>query len=177
MAERHLSLVSTQPSVAASRDMVRLLGRQLGEVIRDQHGQSALDRVEGVRRDVVSEHRQGRSVTTLVRQFSHLPNRDFILLIRAFAIFSQLANIADDYHARCDAERDEQDPLAALKAIPEMTPERVYAFLSSALIVPVITAHPTEVRRTSIIDRESAIADLLPAYDYYAANKAKRLDI
>jgi phosphoenolpyruvate carboxylase len=177
MAERHLSLVTSQPSGGDSRDMVRLLGRHLGEVIRDQHGQSALDRVEGVRRDVVGEYRQGRSVTTLVRQFSHLPNRELVLLIRAFAIFSQLANIADDYHARCEAERDDQDPLAGLKANPDMTPERVYAFLSNALIVPVITAHPTEVRRTSIINRESAIADLLPAYDYYAANKAKRRDI
>jgi phosphoenolpyruvate carboxylase len=177
MAERHLSLVTTQPPIVASRDTVRLLGRQLGEVIRDQHGQSALDRVEGVRRDVVGEHRQGRSVTNLVKQFSHLPNRDLVLLIRAFAIFSQLANIADDYHARCEADREDHDPLERLKERPGMTPERLYAFLANALLVPVITAHPTEVRRTSIIDREAAIADLLPVYDHYTANKGRRRDI
>ena len=56
-------------------------------------------------------------------------------------------------------------------------PDELASFFASALVAPVLTAHPTEVRRTSIIDRESAIADLLPAYDYYAANKAKRLDI
>ena len=177
MTERHLSLVTTQPSGAASRDLIRLLGRQLGEVIRDQHGQGALDRVEGVRRDVVGEHRQGRPVTTLVQQFSHLPNRELVLLIRAFAIFSQLANIADDYHARCNADLDDHDPLERLKERPGMTPERLYAFFANALLVPVITAHPTEVRRTSIIDREAAIADLLPAYHYYAANKARRHEI
>ncbi len=174
MVERHLSLVSTQPSGAGRRDLIRLLGRQLGEVIRDQHGQSALDRVEGVRQDVVGEHRQGRSVVTLIQQFSHLPDRELVLLIRAFAIFSQLANIADDYHARCDADLDGHDPLERLKERPGMTPERLYAFFATALLVPVITAHPTEVRRSSIIDREAAIADLLPAYDYCAANSARR---
>ena len=109
MAERHLSLVSAQRPSAASRETVRLLGRQLGEIIREQHGQAAFDRVEDLRRHVVNEHRQGRSAVTLIRQLSHLPNRDLVLLIRAFAIFSQLANIADDYVVRCKAEGDDQD--------------------------------------------------------------------
>ena len=90
MAERHLTLVSAQAPNAASRETVRLLGRQLGEVIREQHGQAAFDRVEGLRRHVVNEHRQGRSAVSLIRQLSHLPNRDLTLLIRAFAIFSLL---------------------------------------------------------------------------------------
>src|SRR5882672_6082259 len=177
MVERNLWLVSKQPSGTASRKMVRLLGRHLGEVIRDQHGQAALDRVEGLRRHVVAEHREGRSVVALVKQLSHLPNRDLVLLIRAFAIFSQLANIADDYLARCEAELEDEDPLQQLKARPDMTPERVYGFLASALISPVITAHPTEVRRTSVLDRESAIADLLPAYNHHASSERRRHDI
>jgi phosphoenolpyruvate carboxylase len=176
MAERHLTLVSAQPPVAASRETVRLLGRQLGDIIREQHGQAAFDRVEEVRRHVVNEHRQGRSAVTLLRQLSHLPHRDLTLLIRAFAIFSQLANIADDYIARCSAEGDE-DPLETLKAEHGMTPDRVYAYLNGASIVPVITAHPTEVRRGSVIDRETAIADLLPVYHHYAANNSKRAGI
>ena len=155
--------------------MVRLLGRHLGEVIRDQHGQGALDRVEALRRHAVAEHREGRPVIALVKQLSHLPNRDLVLLIRAFAIFSQLANIADDYLARCEAELEDEDPLQQLKARPDMTPERVYGFLAGALISPVITAHPTEVRRTSVLDRESAIADLLPAYNH--SSERRRQDI
>ena len=173
MGERNLLLVSRQPLGTASRKFVRLLGRHLGEVIRDQHGQSALDRVESLRRHVVAEHREGRSVIALVKQLSHLPNRDLVLLIRAFAIFSQLANIADDYLAR---ELEDEDPLQLLKARADMTPERIYGFLASALISPVITAHPTEVRRTSVLDRESAIADLLPVYDHHTGER-RRLDI
>ena len=177
MAERRLSLVSKPTSGDTSREIVRLLGRQLGEVIREQHGQGAFDRVEGLRRDVVGEHRVGGSVVALLRQLGHLPNRDLVLLIRAFAIFSQLANIADDYVARAEAEREDEDPLQRLKARPDMTPERVFRYLSGALVSPVITAHPTEVRRKSIIDRETAIADLLPAYERYASRKAKQAEI
>jgi phosphoenolpyruvate carboxylase len=177
MAEPHLSLVSRQPSSDGSRELVRLLGRQLGEVIREQHGQAAFDRVEGLRRHVVAEHRQGRSAVTLIRQLSHLPSRDLVLLIRAFAIFSELANIADDYVVRCRAEADDQSPLERLKSRPEMTPERIYGYLAGALLSPVLTAHPTEVRRGSVIDREAAIADLLPAYEHYAAAKTRQAEI
>jgi len=177
MAEPVLSLVTTQPSRSASREIIRLLGRLLGEVIHDQHGQVALDRVEQLRRHAVAEHRQGRSAVALFKQLRLLPNRDMVLLIRAFAIFSQLANIADDYIARCETERDDHDPLQRLKAHRDMTSERVYEFLSSALISPVITAHPTEVRRKSVLDRETAIADLLPRYDTAASNEARRDEI
>ncbi len=163
MAERHLILVSTETPSGASRETIRLLGRQLGEVIREQHGQAAFDRVENLRRHVVNEHRQGRSAVPLIRQFSHLANRDLTLLIRAFAIFSQLANIADDYVARCKAESQDDTPIDRLKDNPKISADKVYAYLEGALIAPVITAHPTEVRRKSVIDRENAIADLLPA--------------
>src|SRR5882672_10097364 len=123
MAERHLTLVSTQAPNAESRESVRLLGRQLGEVIREQHGQAAFDRVENLRRHVVNEHRQGRSAAPLIRQLSHLPYRDLTLLIRAFAIFSQLANIADDYVARRKAEDDEDTLLDRLKENSKISAE------------------------------------------------------
>ena len=175
--ERRLTLVSEQPSGGASREMVRFLGRLLGEVIREQHGAAAFDRVEGLRRFVVTEHREGRSSTPLIRQLSHLPLRELTLLIRAFSIFSQLANIADDYLVRCDSEAADRDPLRQLAGRPEMTPDRIHAYLSGAVITPVITAHPTEVRRTTILDREAAIADLLPVYDHYANNDGKRAEV
>jgi phosphoenolpyruvate carboxylase len=177
MAERETSNVSTQPLRAESRELVRLLGRQLGEIIRDQHGQDALDRVEALRRDVVDEHRQGRQVTTNVEQFSDLPIHELVLLVRAFAIFSQLANITDDYQARRESDLDDRDPLALLCERPGLTPERLRAFLADVQLVPVITAHPSEVRRASVINREAAIADLLPSYDFHAANKKRRGDI
>jgi phosphoenolpyruvate carboxylase len=174
VAERQLLVVPQRPVTAASRELVRLLGRQLGEVIREQHDQSAFDRVEGLRRHVVNEHRQGRSAAPLLRRLSHLSGRDLVLMIRAFAIFSQLANIADDYIIRCEAASADKGPLERLRERADMTAERVYEYLEGALISPVITAHPTEVRRQSIIDRESAIAELLPLHQHYAASKTRQ---
>src|SRR5262249_24925387 len=116
MAERSLALVSVQKTRSASREIIRLLGRLLGEVIREQHGEVAFERVEQLRRLAVAEHRQGRSVVALFKQLGLMPNRDVVLLIRAFAIFAQLANIADDYVVRCESERDDQNPLQRLLA-------------------------------------------------------------
>ncbi len=177
MAERQVLILPQPPADTASRELVRLLGRQLGEVVREQHGQTAFDHVEGLRRHVVNEHRQGRSAVPLIRRLTYLSGRDLVLMIRAFAIFSQLANIADDYVVRCEGASAGEGPLEGLRQRPEMTAERVYEYLAGALICPVITAHPTEVRRQSIIERETAIAELLPSHQLYAASKSKRAAI
>ena len=148
---------------AASRAGIRLLGRLLGEVIAEQHGPRCLDRVEDVRRHAVSEHRDGEADLALSERLERLGVADLVILIRAFSIFSQLANIADDHLARREAlqadgalQRLEDEPRVARGAA---------AYLRSALLAPVITAHPTEVRRKSIQDREAALADLLQAHD------------
>jgi phosphoenolpyruvate carboxylase len=177
MAERQVLPLPQQPADTASRHFVRLLGRQLGEVIREQHGENAFDHVEGLRRHVVNEHRQGRSAVPLIRRLSYLSSRDLVLMIRAFAIFSQLANISDDYAIRAGAASAGEGPLERLRQRPEMTAERVYEYLAGALICPVITAHPTEVRRQSIIEREAAIAELLRAHQLDGASEGKQAAI
>ncbi|HEX5281629.1 MAG TPA: phosphoenolpyruvate carboxylase [Micropepsaceae bacterium] len=177
MAERQLHVLQQNPVDATSRELIRLLGRQLGEVIREQLGQAAFDRVEGLRRHVVNEHRQGRPAVSQIRRLGYLANRDLVVLIRAFAIFSQLANIADDYIIRCEAAAGDQGPLDRIRQRQDMTAERVYEYLAGTLIAPVITAHPTEVRRQSIIERESAIAELLPLLQHYASSTTRQAEI
>ena len=177
MAERQLHVLQRNPVDATSRELIRLLGRQLGEVIREQLGQATFDRVEGLRRHVVNEHRQGRPAVSQIRRLGYLANRDLVVLIRAFAIFSQLANIADDYIIRCEAAAGDQGPLDRIRQRQDMTAERVYEYLAGTLIAPVITAHPTEVRRQSIIERESAIAELLPLLQHYASSTTRQAEI
>jgi len=177
MAEPQLQVLHQRQADAASRELIRLLGRQLGEVIREQLGQAAFDRVERLRRHVVNEHRQGRSAVSQIRSLGYLSNRDLVVLIRAFAIFSQLANIADDYTIRGEATAGDQGPLDRIRQRPDMSPERVYEYLAATLLSPVITAHPTEVRRQSIIERESAIAELLPLHQHYASSETRRGEI
>ncbi len=151
----------------ASRATIRLLGRLLGTVIREQYGQDEqslkrgqadLDLVEEIRRQSVGEHRDGATDVPLKLRLSELEPPQVALLIRAFTIFSQLANIADDHLVHCEKG---PGPLQQLEAHPRVNARNVSAYLAGALLSPVITAHPTEVRRKSILDREADIGALL----------------
>ncbi|MDE1986398.1 MAG: phosphoenolpyruvate carboxylase [Alphaproteobacteria bacterium] len=151
----------------ASRATIRLLGRLLGTVIKEQYGQDErsvrqgqadLDLVEEIRQQSVGEHRDGAAETRLKLRLSELEPPQVALLIRAFTIFSQLANIADDHLVHCEAG---PGPLQQLEAHPRVNAKNVGAYLAGALLSPVITAHPTEVRRKSILDREADIGALL----------------
>jgi phosphoenolpyruvate carboxylase len=154
-----------------SHQTIRSLGRILGIVIREQYGlgeaelkrgQHDLDLVEQIRQQSVGEYRSGAGEVTIKERLSQLDPREVALLIRAFSIFSQLANIADDHWIR--AEKG-PGPLQKLEHQMWINASKVRAFLSQALLSPVITAHPTEVRRKSILDRETDIAHLLEQLD------------
>src|SRR5580698_1587983 len=148
----------------ASRALVRLLGRLLGDVIREQHGQAVFDRIEEIRSRSVEEHRSGESDAGLREMLMGLSLADTLFLIRGFALFSQLVNIGDDHLVRRQALA-EPSPLERVRESLDLTSEATRAFLRDAVLAPVITAHPTEVRRTSILDRETAITALLEAAD------------
>jgi phosphoenolpyruvate carboxylase len=138
------------PALASpvARDMIRRLGKLLGDVIRDADGAETFNMVERIRQLSVGEHRDGATNPELTGLLAGLSPDDAMAFIRGFTLFSQLANIADDHAAR-ETLRHETDmnspPLSARDMI----------------ISPVLTAHPTEVRRKSVIDRENAIADIL----------------
>ena len=153
------------PSNSRSRALVRLLGRLLGDVIREQHGQRLFDRIEEIRRRSVGEHRDGAADAALAPLLRKLPLDEMLLLIRGFAIFSQLANIADDHLARRETLSADVGPLQRLSENCDLTGEAARRYLDQAVLTPVITAHPTEVRRKSILDREEAIAELLDRMD------------
>ena len=153
-----------RPPAAASRAGIRLLGRLLGDVIGDQHGARAFERIEDIRRHAVSEHRDGEADLALAERLTRLDMADVLILIRAFAIFAQLANIADDQLARRDASHAD-GPLQRLEDDVRVGAGAAQAYAAAALLAPVLTAHPTEVRRKSIQDREAALADLLQAHD------------
>jgi phosphoenolpyruvate carboxylase len=159
------SMLVRPPSKASSRTAVRLLGRLLGDVIREQHGQGLYDRIEEIRRRSVGEHRDGATDAALAGLLRGLPLDESLSLIRGFAIFSQLANIADDHLARRDSLSADISPLQRVREKHDLKSPGARAFLAEAVLTPVITAHPTEVRRKSILDREEAIAELLDRLD------------
>jgi phosphoenolpyruvate carboxylase len=157
-----------------NRASIRLLGRLLGDVIREQHGEEAFQLVEGIRRRSVGEYRSGEKAGEAA------PERgqpDMLLLIRAFSIFSQLANIADDHLVRRETKALGSGAAQRMELHPGLTAKRVRAYFKDALFVPVITAHPTEVRRKSILDRENEISELLERRDLASIQTAERGEI
>jgi len=163
--------------ISPDRALIRLLGQLLGDVIREQHGQNAFEQVEALRRQAVGDHRQGSGDIDIEGFLEDIPQSDALLLIRAFSIFSQLANMADDYTTRRNIRVGGSGPLQNLKGQPGLMPECVVDFLSNALFVPVITAHPTEVRRKSIIDRDAAINELLEMRERVSTQEAEQSEI
>ena len=145
----------------------------MGEVIREQRGPDAFALVEDIRRRSVGEHKNGQTGDDM--QGHDLA--DVLLLIRAFSIFSQLANIADDHVSRHEVKRLGSGAAQRLELHPGLTPKRVRQYLSQAVFSPVITAHPTEVRRKSILDRENEISALLDRREFASEQTCEIEDI
>ena len=158
---------------------IRLLGRMLGDVIREQEGAAAFDLIERVRQLSVAYRLKADASAgrVLDRLLKNLSADQTVTVIRAFSYFSHLANIAEDRHhvrRRAVHERagDQQDGSLAL-ALERLhradhRAADIAAMLKEAYISPVLTAHPTEVQRKSILDAERAVAELVGARDELA---------
>jgi len=156
---------------------IRLLGRLLGDVIRDQEGAEVFDIVERIRLLSIRFHRHDdqSARAELDALLNGLTREQTNLVVRAFSYFSHLANIAEDQHhirrARAHALAGSQPReggfahAAARAAGLGIGKEKLAGFFATADIAPVLTAHPTEVQRKSILDRQWKIASLLDARD------------
>jgi len=153
------------------REDRRLLGRLLGEVIRSQAGDAALERIERIRQTAVRFHREEGSRSELERELNALDLNETLQLVRAFSYFSHLLNIAEDeqQHRRRRAHADAGSPRRpgsfsyALDRAREagVDAPALLQWFERARVSPVLTAHPTEVQRQSILDCEREIARLL----------------
>ena len=163
------------------REDRRLLGRLLGEVIRDQAGEATFETIERIRQTAVrfrrSESEPGGTSAAreikadLERQLNALPIEQTLHVVRAFSYFSHLLNIAEDVqqhrrrreHARAGSPRRPGSFSYALERAQRagVTPAQIVAWFERARVSPVLTAHPTEVQRQSILDAEREIARLL----------------
>jgi len=158
------------------RHDIRLLGRLLGEVIRDQEGRESFELVEKIRQLSVAWKRgqdaaAGKQIDKLLKGLS---SQQAVMVIRAFSYFSHLANIAEDRHHVRRREHHEREghvqagSLAySLEQLHQagVRPAEIGQLLERAHIAPVLTAHPTEVQRKSILDAERAVAELIAERD------------
>ncbi len=155
---------------------IRLLGKILGDIIREQEGEAVYALIEQVRKLSVSFHRDANQSANhqLSKLLKGLSNDDAMKVLRAFTYFSHLANLAEDRHhvrrrtayERLGKFQDGSIPVA-LKKLQDagITSKEIVQSLKSSFISPVLTAHPTEVQRTSILQAERDIADLLTIRD------------
>ena len=159
------------------REDIRLLGRLLGDTIREQEGDRIFDLIELTRQNSIAFQRAGdaKAKKQLESVLNDLDADDTIAVIRAYSYFSLLANIAEDQHyiRRRRAHdlagarpREGSIALAIERTLDAELPiDKLVAFFSAALVVPVLTAHPTEVQRKSILDLQKQIAQLLTERD------------
>lgn len=159
------------------RDDVRLLGRILGDTLRDQEGEASYQLIENVRRAAVRfrKTQDDRDRVQLEQTLDALSPSETLVVVRAFSYFSQLSNIAEDLHhnrrhrahLKAGTPPKEGSLLLALERIEKkgIGTEMLQGFLDSALISPVLTAHPTEVQRKSTLDCQLIISRLLSERD------------
>lgn len=170
------------------RDDIRLLGRLLGDTIREQEGESVFDIVERIRQTSIRFHREEdegaqRELQTTLNSLSRGRTNQ---IIRAYSYFSHLSNLAEDQH---HVRRSRAHMMAksgprpgtianALRAAQAAGVKQadLAAFFASALVSPVLTAHPTEVRRKSTIDREMEVSQILAMRDRQRLTPAELSD-
>jgi len=169
------------PDETIDRDLplkedTRLLGRLLGDVLRTQSGDEVYARVEAIRQTAIRFRRADPAEAAGVRaELSALLNELSIPatlnVVRAFSYFSHLANLAEDVHqnrrrrahALAGSSPQQGSIASALAhlAASGVAADTLAAWLAEALVSPVLTAHPTEVQRKSILDCEREIARLM----------------
>lgn len=168
---------SSRARAGADKDLplvedIRLLGRILGDVIREQEGRAMFELIELIRQLSVAfrRHADESADKTLKKLLKGLSGQQTVSVIRAFTYFSHLANLAEDrHHIRRRAIHERAGDLQpgslamTLQRLDKagIAPSQIVQTLTAAHISPVLTAHPTEVQRKSILDAERDIARLL----------------
>ncbi|ALS98701.1 phosphoenolpyruvate carboxylase [Lacimicrobium alkaliphilum] len=156
-------------------DTVRQLGSILGETIEAHLGHQWLERIETIRKQGRSSAQGDESATqALQKLFSELDDEQLLTVGRAFAQFLNLANIAEQEY---NSSQHNHDPLAELhsKLKQSETPATDFATALKQLKIDlVLTAHPTEVTRRTLIHKYSELANCLAAVHGKAPDENQR---
>ncbi len=171
---------------APLREDIRLLGRVLGDTLREQHGEKTFDLVEHTRRTAIRfrRDREPSAKRELEHMLSGLSHAEIIEVARAYTFFSQLANIAEDLHHNRRRRIDQMEDSPPQEGTMARALGRVLAagfngqdlerFLEKSVVTPVLTAHPTEVQRRAVLNRQRDLARLLLERDRLQLTREER---
>ncbi len=171
---------------ARLREDVHLLGELLGETIGAQRGEGFVDKIEKIRKGAKAA-RQGSAegAAQLKSTLDSLKEDELLPVARAFNQFLNLANIAEQYH-QVRRLKPEEPPRFESEVLPQLlerlknngsSAEVLARHLSRLEIELVLTAHPTEVSRRTLIQKYDAIAAQLAAQDHNDLSPAERLKV
>jgi phosphoenolpyruvate carboxylase len=170
---------------APLRRDVRSLGTLLGDVLREQAGEDLFAHVEALRQGTIRrrdaearglEEEAALQAATALELVHSLPIERSVLLTRAFAFYFELINLAETNHRKRrrialrlsgQAGRQRGSLAGTLSEMRRVgiTAEEALDWLKRVMIVPVFTAHPTEVARRSVMFKRRRIGDFLATLD------------
>lgn len=166
------------------RDDVRLLGSCLGKTISNHLGDDFLEKIERIRH-LAKEGRNNAHIESddkLLAELAALSDDDVLPVARSFTQFLNLANIAEEYHRirQYDLEEDntKQSLITLLKKLKQEGHDDadILNTVSNMRVELVLTAHPTEINRRTLIQKYNAITECLRETDQSHAGKHDRLD-
>mmetsp|Transcript_2657 Transcript_2657/g.6282 ORF Transcript_2657/g.6282 Transcript_2657/m.6282 type:complete len:990 (+) Transcript_2657:120-3089(+) len=174
---------------APLRADIRAMGSILGQIVKDQHGEEIFQKIEELRglakqwrtagagRNTETSEEADKVFAELTKACAKLSNEEILTIARAFNGFLSIANAGESHHrirrlnmaTREEALPDRYDSCGgALKELLEQghSPEAIYDALTSQQVELVLTAHPTEVNRRTILEKQRRVQRLLTKADY-----------
>ncbi|MEE3652230.1 MULTISPECIES: phosphoenolpyruvate carboxylase [unclassified Brenneria] len=171
---------------SAMRSNVSMLGKLLGDTIKEALGENILDKVETIRK-LSKSSRAGseKHRKELLNTLQNLSNDELLPVARAFSQFLNLTNTAEQYHTISPHGEAASNPemlttaFNRLKASKDLTEKDIREAIESLSIELVLTAHPTEITRRTLIHKLVEVNTCLQQLDHddladYERNKIMR---
>ena len=169
--------MSTQITAADSAESrlaenIQLLGDLLNQAILQTAGEEVFGLITSIRTAALKFHQahDQQASLDLEQLLAGLTPAQTVSVVRAFSYYKHLVNLAEDLYGQQLANAQENTPAAGMLAHAlqklqdaDLPAEKIRQFFADALVSPVLTAHPTEVQRKSVLDIERTIAELLSA--------------
>ena len=158
---------------SAMRSNVSMLGKLLGDTIKDALGENILDRVETIRK-LSKSSRAGNDAhrQELLSTLQNLSNEELLPVARAFSQFLNLTNVAEQYHTISPKGEGANHPevlaktFERLKQQPNLTEAHIRDAIESLSLELVLTAHPTEITRRTLIHKLVEVNTCLQQLDH-----------
>lgn len=162
---------------------IAMLGKLLGETIKDALGEEILERVESIRRlSKASRNGDEDAHQKLMETLQNLPDEEFLPVAQAFNQFLNLTNTAEQYDLISQHAKGEEDPVnfpAIYKTLKNngIKDDDIRKALDEISVDLVLTAHPTEINRRSLINNLNEVSDCLQQLDHDDIAEYKRHQI